>query len=358
MKHVVRELTERNRADAEFVIRARFPESALMVLDKIMCNPHRDEHVGFGDILYVDGRPVAFRAALRRNIYVGKVRALARVRGLTCRLIDSPLDSISRLIEAQKANPRGCIMAISNTQCVPTEKRALQNGATLGPETCRRFIWRAIRPWKCMSYFLRRKILRTPSVVFNPFNTLQSCDYSISIDSLKVKRLTLRDLHFFDELMGKYLDTNVGIVSSRTSKEMEWIYKEGIQAGTVVVLGASDGKGPVGYLLLKSNCSCVRWLLGDMLAVGNNIAILRVLLEVACRFLREKTPAMMLESIGFPVYVEPLLKKYMPHERKCEANYDSFNFFSDSDTLKYKDIMLSNRSWFFSPYDGDMCLDV
>ena len=353
----IKELTEKNRADAEIVIKARFPLSALNVLDKVMSNPLCDEHKGFGEILYIDSKPVAFRAALRRRLFKGQREVLARVRGLTCRLVDSPKDSISKLVEAQKVNLRGCIMAISNTQCVPTEKRAILNGATLGPETCKRFVWRAIRPLKCIVHFVRRKILKMQPQKETAFNTLGALGFTIDIGELKIRRVEISGIDFFDRLMKRYLSTNVGFVSSRSAEEIEWIYGKGMRDGSVVALCAEDDVGPVGYLILKSDRACVRWLLGDMLVVNNQQDIMRVLLKSACCFLKRHTPAMMLESIGFSEFADSTIREFMPHERKCDANFDSFNFFCEKEECELNKLLLSDKSWFFGPYDGDMCLD-
>lgn len=353
----IKELTGKNRKDAEIVIKARFPASALKVLDKVMSNPLEDEHKGYGDILYVDEKPVAFRAALRRKLFVGSRGILARVRGLTCRLVDSPKNSISRLVEAQKSNARGCLLAISNTQCVPTERRAVQNGATLGPDTCKRYIWRAIRPLDCLIYFIRRKVFRLMPEDSKSYAQRSFVDFEVQQDGLCVKRINLDDFAIFDRLMSRYLASNKGFVSSRTTEEMSWIYGDGVRSGRIVVLCAEDKEGPVGCLVLKSNKTGVRWLLGDLLAVENRMDVMCALLKVACGFLRRYTPAMMLESIGFPVSVDSFFREFMPHERKCAANFDSFNFFSESDTAAYRDLLLSDQSWFFGPYDGDMCLD-
>lgn len=357
MQYEVKELTVHNRADAEFVIRSRFPAGAVYVLDKVMRNPIRDEHAGFGDILYVGGKPVAFRAALRRKIYIQSTKMLARVRGLTCRLPNSPKDSIQRLIEAQKQNPRGCSLAISNTQCVPTEKRAVMNGATLGPATCKRFIWRPVRPLGCLVYFLRRRLLGLTPRKCPLIRNLESDVFSEESSGLQIRRLTSCDMAFFDELMSRYLASNEGVVSSRSAEEIEWIYGDKIRTGAVVVLGAFEHSLPIGYLLLKANPNRERWLIGDLFAVGNSPSALSALLKAGCSYLKMQTPAMLLESIGFPAHVEPVLRRFLPFTRSCNANFDSFNFFSKDDALQYGNLILSEKSWFFGPYDGDMCLD-
>lgn len=352
----VEEFTAEGYHDAVSVIVKRFPTQAVAVLDKVMANPLKDEYHGLGDILYVDDRPVAFRAATRRKLYLGHEQILGRVRGLTCRLVDSPKDSIARLVEAQKANPRGCRLAMSNTQCVPTEKRAVQNGALLGPSSCHRFLWRAVRPLDCLLYFFKRKILKREAVVRRDFSTLGSVNFRLEIDGYEIRRLRLDESAFYDRLMMDYLESNQGLVSSRTSVEIDWIYGDRIRSGEVVVLGAERDGCPMGYILLQTNACARRWLLGDLFTIENSNKIMDALLCAASKFLREKTPAMMLESIGFSMSAERVIKKYLPHVRMAAANFDSFNFLDAADAERYNELVLSDKSWFFGPYDGDMCM--
>lgn len=357
MQIEVRELTEETVGDAQSVILSRFSTNALGVLHKVMSNPLRDEHRGRGDILYVDGKPVAFRAAMRRKMFLGKRQILGRVRGLTCRLKDSPKNSISLLVEAQKKNRRGCSIAISNTQCVPTERRAVQNGALLGPESCARYLWRAVRPWACLIYFLRRRVFRLEPRKQVDFSTMGTIGYRRACRKFVFKRLTITDLSFFDRLMDSYLKTNSGLVSSRTGEEISWIYGERLKSGEVVIIGMEQAGSPLGYILLQSDKKARRWLIGDMFVLDNRKEFIDDLLAEGCLFLRRHTPAMLLESIGFPMMVQPVIRKWLPFRRSCPANYDSFNFLSETDSKRNNSLVLSDKSWFFGPYDGDMCLD-
>ena len=123
-----------------------------------------------------------------------------------------------------------------------------------------------------------------------------------------------------------------------------------------MLLGAfKDGK-PVGYIVARSKQDAKRWQILDWFAIGNSLKTLEPLLAELCRFLKRRTSAMMLESIGFPTSVQPILKRYLPYER--QTGHNAFSWCSSNKEFQegVLPIIDTPKSWFFGPYDGDECM--
>ena len=352
-----RPLTDATFEDAKSVILARFPVSALEVLAKTMSNPLRADCSEIGDIAYDEtDRPVGFRAANRRRMHFCGDVLLGRVRGLTCRLKDSSKDVLPALCEAQLSSPRGCTIAYSNTQSLPTERRAIQMGATLGPESCTRMLCGVVRPVAFLVYSLLKRVAKidltqkwkATGARFGKFEQVHG-EVVVNLED-KV------DKKFFDQLMAEYLRTNRGLVSDRDGDTVLWLFGNEIADGRVVILGARLNDKPIGYIALKTEAGARHWLVVDLFAIKNDKEILGTLLRSATSFLRENTPALVCKVIGFPTYVQPLLRKYFPHVRKTGVNWFSYNFLDASLSEKCVNGVDCEGNWFFGPFDGDFCM--
>lgn len=349
--------------DAKVVIIDRFGEGALRVLDLVMRNPLRKLCPDAGDIVYDNGKPVCFQACMLRRLCVGKTEIFGKVAGLTCLKNGAPAEAYIDVRIAASRPRNGSVMGFGNSMNAESAYAAhrlsrKKNPTTFeGPESCTRFLWRAVRPLECLAYFIRRKIFKARLPNWKEFSTLSSANYEVKHGELVVRRLMEVKPGFFDALMAEYLKTNEGLVCSRTAEEIEWIFGERIKRGQCVLLGVFKGENPVGYIIARSKPNAKRWEIMDWFALGNNLRILEPLLAELCRFLKRKTPAMMLEVIGFPTAAQPILKRYLPHERQVGNNVFSWGSSNKEFRESILPIIDTPKSWFFGPYDGDECMN-
>lgn len=355
---ITKPLTEDSLKDAKGLVCERFGKGAIALLEHSMQNPMRKYCADAGDVVYDDdGTPICFQASMLRQVYFGQTEARGSVGGMTCLKVGGPVEAMIEIRAASNKSRGGSVWGFGNSlnehSAAITRKLKTRHA---GPESCSRYLWRAIRPIECGLYFVRRKLLKGSMPKWKSFSTLKSLSWMEELGGMKIKRISQPGQDFFDVLMARYLRTNEGLVCSRTAEEINWIFGDRMRNGEVVVLGAFDAEGPVGYILLRGDLFAKRWRIHDWFAVGNRADELETLLGSACRFLKSQTHAMMLEVEGFPTWVQPMLKKYLPHVR--EVGFNQFSWGSRDKEFKAKvmPIIDSPKSWFFGPYDGDECM--
>ena len=351
----VRPLTAENVEDAKSVIASRFSKDAFGVLKRVMSNPLLKECQEAGDIVYGEGKPICFRAGILRNLYLGRTKVRGRVRGLTCIRKDARSEAIIDIQMAERKNKRGCSIAYSNTQCEETEKMARIMKYKLGPESCTRFLRRMINPVKCAIYFFRRTILRLDPPKAKRFCTLVSRGFSIRDGGLELRRF-VEISSAFDVFFQEYLRENKGLVSSRTSEELNWIFGGRLASGESVGVMATEGGRLLGYIFLSGGVSARRWRIMDLIALHDDTKVLAALIKAAIKFLRRNTPAMLFETTGFPMWMQPVLKRYFPLVHQVGNNLCSYNYPDKDFGVECDKVILTDKSWFFGPYDGDWCL--
>ena len=357
-----RPLTEETYEDAKSVVLNRFAEDAIEVLEAVMRNPMRRICADAGAVVYDGGVPVCFQAAIIRKLFHGLKEVYGIAGALTCLKKGAPPEAFVDVRMAAKRPRAGSVIAFGNSQNAESAYVAhrlakKKNPTTFeGPQSCTRFLWRAIRPVDCLLYFIRRKVLKGALPNWNEFSTLSSDDYKVKRGDLTVRRLMAVKPQFFDVLMTEYLKTNEGLVCSRTAEEIEWLFGEHIRSGQCVALGVFKNERPVGYIIAKSNTVARRWEILDWFALGNKAEYLEASLSELCVFLKRKTPAMMLESVGFPMWVQSLLRRYLPHKRELGLNTFSWSSSDKEFRESVLPIIESSKSWFFGPYDGDECM--
>lgn len=352
----VKPLTEETLRDAEEVVRSRFGEKGVDILYKAMRNPMRKLCVEVGDIAYEDGRPACFQASMLRFLQNGDKRVVGIVGGLTCRDATASFECMIDLRLAANKPRGGCELGFGNSQCAETAGMSKRiKGAFRGPESTSRYLQRVINPGRLLWYGVFRKVLRRPPAEAQVFQG-SNPEFVYGEGKFKVIKRIGFDAKFFDVLMTRYLTTNKGLVCSRTSEELEWYFGDKMKDGSAIVLAAEDTDGPVGYIVLGRGETAIRCMIMDIFAVGNRLDIIEILLKAAIRFLRKKTKYLILTTCGFPTFVQPLLKKYLPRERKMEFNM--FSWGSSSKTVREEllPIIDTPKSWFFGPYDGDLCM--
>lgn len=353
----IKPLTEDTLEDAKIVVRSRFNESAVEILYKEMRNPLRSRCAEAGDIAYDNGRPVCFQACILRRLYLKQEEIVGKVGGMTCIREDADVSALIDVRAAACQVRAGSRMGFGNSQNRETARIAHRAKNTVeGPESCTRYLWRAVRPLECLAYFVRRKLLKAEVPSWKDFSTLGCAGFETKCGGLTIRRIMEVKSDFYDVLMKRYLETNRGLVCSRTAEEIEWIFGERICRGETVVLGAFDAHGPLGYILMTGGKTAKRWQIHDWFAVGNDRKTLESLLKTGCAFLKRKTPAMMLEVCGFPSGVQDLLKSYLPHVR--QIGHNTFSCGSKDPELRERLRKMASGElpcWFFGPYDGDIC---
>lgn len=345
--------------DAFILIRERLGEHACSVAEKVLQNPAHKDGTACGCIGYKDDRPVCMQAEMLRTMYFRTERTKGLVGGLTCKVKRGcPLSILLETLDrAGKINNNNYLLSFGNTCCGETAKLCDCSGGHSGPNSCTRYLWRAIRPFECVKYFVRRKLLNWEMPKWKSFSTFSSIGFKTQHAGLTIRRLMEVKPDFFDVLFLEYVKTNEGIVCSRTAEEVEWIFGERIKCGQCVLLAAFKGDHPVGYIIINVAQTAKRCGIFDWFALKNNEKILEAILSVACSYLKQYTPAMMLEVCGFPTWIQSLLKYYLPHERRLGNNVFAW---SSCDNVFHENVLLpvidSPKSWFFGPYDGDMCI--
>lgn len=350
-------LSEETLSEVERVVLDRFPASALDVLSKIMKNPSRKIHKEAGFVVYDKESPVCFEAMILRRLYWGSQFVWGCVGGMTCIKKGAAPEALIDLKRAIRTPTEWNRISFANSQNAESAHISRKTKSLLaGPESCTRYLWRAVRPLACLAYFARRKLLKAGMPAWKGFSTLGSAGFETRCGELAIRRVMEVKSEFYDVLMKRYLETNKGLVCSRTAEEIDWIFGERIRRGETVVLGAFDAKGPCGYILMTGGEAAKRWQIHDWFAVRNDMVVLEMLLGTACRFLKKQTPAMMLEVSGFPMFAQALLKKYLPHIR--QLGHNAFSCGSKEAELreKLREMVQGDLPcWFFGPYDGDIC---
>ena len=357
----VKPLTEETFLDAEQVVRSRFPESAIAILNKVMRNPMRKVCVEAGDIAYEDGRPVAFQALSGRSMFLGRESFRGNVGGMTVIREGASVEAMIDVRAAACKDRIGNKMGFGNTLCKVTEKMSRRAKDTLGPESCCFWCFRVIRPLDFGWYCFLRKVLKRPVPNWKKFESLTAKSFRCCDGICVVERILSFDPRF-DDFWARYVQGNEGLVCSRTAEELNWIFGEEVRDGRAVVLGLSEDEKLNGYIILKDGGgSGRRWQLIDWVALGNDMGRLDALLSAGCRFLRQRTPAMLFESIGFPMFIQDVIRRHLPFRRFAGNNFFSYGYRKPK-TLgkkfaeKCETVINTEKSWFFGPYDGDMCM--
>ena len=357
----VRPLTDDSLPDAEQVVRSRFPVSAIGILHKVMRNPMRKVCAEAGDIAYEDGRPIAFQALSGREMLFGSESLRGNVGGMTVLSEGASVEAMIDIKAASVKNRIGHRMGFGNTLCAATEKMARKTKDLLGPESCCWYRFKPIRPLVFLGYCIRRKVLKLAMPSWTPFNSLATGDFVWTQGDVSVRRLFAFDPGF-DDFWQRYRETNLGLVCSRTKEELDWIFGDEVAKGTAALLATYRGADLVGFVVLKDESDAgSRWQIMDWIALRNEATLLDALLAASVAFLRERTPAMLLESIGFPTFIQPVLKRHLPFRRTAGNNFFSYGYRKRKTEGKAfaeacEAVIDTPKSWFFGPYDGDMCM--
>ena len=169
------------------------------------------------------------------------------------------------------------------------------------------------------------------------------------------RRNDIRDADF-GPLWDRLLAANHGLISSRSTEDLRWMYESRLKTGRVVLLVLIEDETSVGYIVLRGKDSAGKcWAVLDLVAENNDRDRLSILMREAVRFLRKMTPAMELSIAGFPSWVQPIIAKVFRYNVKREHNSSAFALYD----LEQENILRcvdATDGWFAGPADGDAWL--
>lgn len=356
-----RSFTNDTLADVLPLVRRRFGEDACLLTQHILHNPLIEAGGGSaGDIAYRDGRPVCFMATMVRRAYLGHEAVLCSVGGLLCKAERGcPLSVMIEVMQRMGGMHYGCSFGFGNTSSSSAWGVNKNMGGKSGPETWCRSRFCLIRPIDVALGAILRKVLRRPPPAWRS-DDVQEVDEDVLFASntgIEITRLKGIDVNVFNAFWSEYLSRNTGFVVSRTAEELDWIFGRKIRNGYGVLLGAKKHGILKGWIIIAPLLkSPRRWTIVDWIALDNDRDTLRFLLKAAKRFLKIKTNAWLLETRGFPAWCDIIIKQHLPFKIKHKSN--PFFFFPQNNeiSLRICEELQMDRSWFFGPYDGDMCL--
>lgn len=345
-------------ADAEDVVRSAFGESDIQILRKILLNPVSElvPKIEYGDVIYSNSRPVGFEALVLRRLYIGK-RQLWGVAASTMGI--KPETSPLVLLSLMKRNiaPRtGSVIWFANTANDVSVKLNRKLGIKgRGPETWELNRYAIIHTFAFVWSIVCRKVLKrhcaSETIRFPRVAEERVARYG----RIDVRRMTHFDVQAFDTFWSEYLKNNKGLVSSRSARELDWMFGENVTNGGDVLLAAWRDAKIIGYIVIRSGTNGW-WRIVDMIASENDADILDVMLKSAKKFLRKRTRAAILMSRGFPIFASDTIGRQLPRIRMIGANSFLWHFTDAQLAKENADIASSRHGWFFGPYDGDACL--
>lgn len=344
-KAIFKAFNESTLPDAEMVACAAFKSDGMKAyLRKILASPYAKEaHAGsYGDIAYVDGKPVAFQATYLHRLYDGQTPFNATV-GSSLGVVPGTSPVVLLDLMKQSILPRnGSRFWFANTAIKTAAKlNRLIGVSEKGGVDWKGYRYAVVHPFRFLRYLFETKFLKR-SVAHVTERMLDGKRHEFSCNGFKVVRQNLIDKELFNGFWQRYLERNRGVVSSRTAEELEWMFGDNIRNGLDILLAAFRDGLMKGYIVVRS-AEDGRWKVMDMIAVGNDPAVLSGLLSGAKKFLRRYTRAAMLRISGFPEFAQPLISRHFPHRRQggnIPFIYQPYDIPKET-------------SWFFGPYDGD-----
>ena len=357
MVHEIRSFDEATLADAKSVGVEMYSSGVCPLLEKILRNPLREELNGSaaGEIVYQDGKPVAFQAAVLRKLYLGN-RAFVGVVGST--LCSKPETSPVLLMKLMRETikPRyGSVLFFANT-AIPASAKMNRLLGVRGevPQSCSKVRF-AVFKWGAFIKFVLKE--RCPSFVVHALDFLgkpfqpwwayrRLTDLTCSVDA---------DIgEAYDQFWKSYLDKNSGLVASRDGGALRWMFQDQIKAGNAVLISLRDGAFVKGYVIAKAMGSeRKRWMVVDWIAIGDDNKILSDLLCEMVHYLKTNTQAVWIEAIGYPMFAQPVLKRYLPLNRNLSDKVFLYKSYDVDIEGALTDV--NERSWFWGAYDGDRC---
>ena len=171
------------------------------------------------------------------------------------------------------------------------------------------------------------------------------------------RRLKNVDPDLFCGFWTRLLETNRGLVSSRHPAVLEWLFGEDLRGGRALLLARFVQERLAGYLVLRRRPlpapGAFRYMVADWIAENNDCGILGDLLRDACRQ-ASADGAALIELIGYPGQLQPLVARYLPRHRPAAANTFIFKVTGRMPAADFR--READAGWFWGPFDADRCV--
>ena len=337
------------------IVSLRFGDGAKNAMRMLLQNPILNEIKSTGCVALDDGEPVCFKAAIPRRMYLGQSQFLCANGAYFCKADKKcPLSVVFEVQERTNWNQCNCRLSFTNTCIYGTMKINTFLGARLGPQSWAEMRYAIIHPLTFLFLLLRRKLFHLPQLHSYKIKPLTNNTKTY----FKKGNICIQRLQKIDERLsrfwGRYLSSNKGLVSSRDAETLEWMFGKDMNSGKCVMLAAFNQEDIEGYVIIRvMPGSERRWQILDMIALENSAERIAILLDGAKSFLRKDTDAITLESTGFPDFIQPVLKKHLPHFNKRSHNYCNWNTDDGEIIHAIETEGNTENSWFFGPFDGD-----
>lgn len=339
----IRPFRQDSLSDAVTATHLAYSGDCTAFLSKMLENPLlRQTNMSVGDIAYQDGKPVGFQAAIPRKLWLGNREVLGVVGSTLGMWSQASPVLLFNLMKATIAPRGGSELFFGNTANPKSMKMNRLLGVKgAGPCSCEMTRFAVIHVFSFLSVLFRDKVplLRLPCIG-------RRC---------ALKRLPSIERETFDCFWEKYKKGACGLVSSRTARELNWLFGDRVRNGQSVLLAKMDQGQMLGYIIIStSGGRRLRWRVSDMIALNNDKRVIRDLLTGAVRYLRRETNAATLETVGFCLGIQETISSVLRFKKKNSNN--SFLFEITSEALRQQWHVDFVNDWFWGPYDGDMCL--
>ena len=344
--------------DAKYVVRNVFGENACNKLETMILNPALEEVPGSdcGEVLYIDGKPAGFNAAILRKMYYKDVSFWGISGSTLCLLPEARKEMACVDLLKKIVAPRfGSKMFFGNS----ANKRGLKVTRAFGidgetPITTAQKRIVVIRPIQFAIYLFNSKLLKKAGCRARTVNKAKLAIRDIYISGYGIRRIEDFSDYEFNGFWSEYVEGNQGYVCSRSAKELKWLWRERVLTDKALIVGAYRDESLRGFAIFYTDEIGMAWHVGDLIAIGNNTEILSVVLGGGLKLLKKATRAVHCDISGFPDSAQDVIKANFPILRNLSNNQFTWKFHSP-DAPSFEDLN-SSKSWFFGPYDGDLCL--
>ena len=353
----IRDFDESTLDAAKMVVRKRFGEGSCELLVRYLRNPLRrmlDHPVG--DIVYRDEKPMAFQAANLRRLYLRQEEIMGINGSLLCKMPEAKLKEVLTVFYKTIEPRAGRKIYFGNTAIPVSGDIGTASGMSIGPESCENVRFAIIRLGSFLNFMVKGYL---PKILVTIIDAIWMCGTRLLGKSKAdrfIKKIELLDELDVDDFWHRYLLKNNGLVSSRAKEELEWIFGDNLRCGKVLFLSYVRDGVAEGYVTVKRQGDerNGRWMIVDWIAVGDDAVVLKELLIGVCAYLRRIKKASFVEIIGYPMFVQKVIRSVFRFRRKAPGN--SFNYLIDDETFRKRFEQVKDVSWFFGAYDGDRCM--
>lgn len=336
----IADLTESTEADFRRLYDERFtPSSNEDVVNVIMANPMRSVKHETGCIAYRNGDVVAIQGILPRRAFWGRKELLVANVAVMAVRKDTDRGFLTGFLR-DAVEGFGADLVFGNSAIAGSRKRLVAAvGIKDGPQSCA---------------MLREMDLRSGETRF--WRKLRGLKRRMGLIG-RCECPTLPSDAEFDLFWQTYLEGNSGLVSSRTARELHWIFDRGLRSGEVIPFALRESGRLVAYAFFRrTDRSGICWRVVDMIALGNDRTRLERLLADAADFLRDDAGAEYVQITGYPDGLQPLLERLFPRASSFGLNKCIWKCLNSPAESLCGNWTNDSGSWFGCPYDGDMCL--